>query len=157
VQEMGNTRLPDINTVLIAGTVLREPEIMQTEDGRLVGRFRIHSVRKFRDNAGQFRENRCEVDVVVQQRLAELCQRNLRAGSPVLLDGELLSQGNPEEGNRGTLEIRARRVQFLERMLRPHTGEAETSDKTMMVPPETADLEEQAPTEFDFGYRELEL
>ncbi|MDZ7373941.1 MAG: single-stranded DNA-binding protein [candidate division KSB1 bacterium] len=154
---MANNRLPDINTILIAGTVLGEPDVRQSEDGKLIGRFRIHSVRKFRDNTGQLRENRCEVDVIVQQKLAELCQRNLRAGSPVLLDGELLSHDNPEEGGRGTLEIRARRIQFLEQVLKPRGTEGLDTEEARGEAPDSADLEEQESTEFDFGYRELEL
>jgi len=151
---MANNKLPDINTILIAGTLLTEPQISQSEDGRLVGRFRIHNVRKYRDNTGQWRENRCEVDVIVYQRLAELCQRNLRAGSPVLLDGELLSRETEGEGGRSTLEIRARRVQFLERLLKSRAAETEEVSSEAA---EAVELEEQAPTEFDFGYRELEL
>lgn len=154
---MSNQRLPDINSVLIVGVLLEDPRLEELEDGRTIGRFRILSSRKFRDQTGQTRENRCEVDVIVYQRLADLCMRNLRAGSPVLLDGELIStEDSDEEGTRGTLEIRARRVQFLERALRP-VGAAGPEPAETEVEGEATDLETQEPSEWDFGYRELEL
>lgn len=155
---MTGYRMPDINTVLIAGTVVEEPQLSRTESGRTIGTFRISSTRRFRDNSGQWRENRCEVGVVVHQRLAELCQRYLRVGSPVLLDGELQSRTVEESGTTRTiLEIRARRVQFLDR-----TGKAEQPAQAAPTkpaePPEVQEPEEPpTPSEFDFGYRDLEL
>ncbi len=155
---MTSYRMPDINTVLIAGTVVEEPQLSRTDSGRTVGTFRISSIRRFRDNSGQWRENRCEVGVVVHQRLAELCQRYLRVGSPVLLDGELQSRSVEEGGTARTiLEIRARRVQFLDRTGRTDLA-AQAQPARSAEASEPAEPEEPAaPSEFDFGYRDLEL
>lgn len=112
---MTDLRMPDINNVVIAGNLTRDPSFRKTTNGTPVANFWIASNRKFRDNTGQWRENVCYVGVVAWYKLAESCSENLQRGSAVLVEGELQSRSlRTEEGrNRNIVEVKARRIQFL--------------------------------------------
>jgi single-strand DNA-binding protein len=112
---MFELRMPDVNNVLIAGNLTRDPAFRKTTNGTSVTNFWIASNRRFKDNNGQWRENVCYVGVVAWYKLAENCAENLRKGSAVIVEGELQSRSlRTEEGrNRNIVEIKARRIQFL--------------------------------------------
>jgi single-strand DNA-binding protein len=109
--------MPDINSVLIAGNLTRDPAFRKTTNGTPVTNFWIASNRRFKDNNGQWRENVCYVGVVAWYKLAENCAENLKKGYSVVIEGELQSRSfKTEDGhNRNIVEIKARRVQFLNR------------------------------------------
>jgi len=112
---MNDLRMPDVNTVLIAGNLTRDPSFRRTTNGTPVANFWIASNRKFKDNTGQWRESVCYVGVVAWYKLAETCAENLHRGSAVMIEGELQSRSlRSDDGrNRNIVEIKARRVQFL--------------------------------------------
>ncbi|MBN2357674.1 single-stranded DNA-binding protein [candidate division KSB1 bacterium] len=168
---MSDLKMPDINNVLIAGNLTSDPIFRKTANGTSVINFYIASNRKYRDNSGIWRENICYVGVVAWHRLAEACNDVLKRGCSVLIDGELQSRNwhNDDGTTRNVVELRARRIQFLDRKLTQDveeivagsTDEADTEDKH----PDTADKEESQtpeiqkvePTDFDFGYQDLQL
>lgn len=168
---MAEIRMPDVNSVIIAGNLTREPSFRRTTNGTPVANFWIASSRRFKDNTGQWRENVCYVGVVAWYKLAETCAENLQKGAAVLVEGELQSRSlRGEDGrNRNIVEIKASRVQFLNRRDEGNaeTGEpappqAETADPaTVREKPGTPGEEAEAPNpmkgRFDFGYQELEL
>jgi len=129
---MMDLRMPDINNVVIAGNLTRDPSFRKTTNGTPVANFWIASNRKFRDNTGQWRENVCYVGVVAWYKLAESCSENLQKGSAVLVEGELQSRSlRTEEGrNRNIVEVKARRIQFLNK--RDEAFEDEHSDEASM-------------------------
>ncbi len=112
---MNEIRMPDINNVLIAGNLTRDPVFRKTTNGTPVTNFGIASNRRFKDNNGHWRESICYVGVVAWYKLAENCVENLQRGSAVIVEGELQSRTiRSEEGrNRNIVEIKAHRVQFL--------------------------------------------
>ena len=118
VVSMSDLRMPDINSVVIAGNLTRDPAFRRTTNGTPVTNFWIASNRKFKDNNGQWRENVCYVGVVAWYKLAESCADNLHKGSAVIVEGELQSRSlRSETGrNRNIVEIKARRIQFLNKM-----------------------------------------
>lgn len=114
---MIDLKMPDINTVLIAGNLTCDPSFRKTTNGTPVANFYIASNRKFKDNTGQWRENVCYVGVVAWYKLAESCYENLKRGSAIIVDGELQSRSwrNNDGTSRNVVEIKARRIQFLNR------------------------------------------
>jgi len=180
---MNDLRMPDVNTVLIAGNLTRDPSFRRTTNGTPVANFWIASNRKFKDNAGQWRESVCYVGIVAWYKLAETCAENLKRGSAVLIEGELQSRSlRAEDGrNRNIVEIKARRIQFLnkkdesveedsETETRPepesqeegvHADEPDTPDETF-IPHDTGSPSEETPEKdnplkgkFDFGYQDV--
>jgi single-strand DNA-binding protein len=112
---MADLKMPELNSVMIAGNLTKDPVIRQTRNGTPVANFSIASNRKFRDGDNQWQEDVCYVGIVAWNRLAESCVDKLRKGSAVLVEGELQSRTwHTEEGaTRSTVEIKARRIQFL--------------------------------------------
>ncbi len=113
---MADLRMPDVNNVIIAGNLLKDPSFRHTTTGGVpVANFSIASNRKFRDNNGQWKEDVCIIGVVAWYKLAESCHQNLKKGCAVLVEGELQSRSfKTEEGfNRSIIEVKSRRIQFL--------------------------------------------
>jgi single-strand DNA-binding protein len=171
---MYELRMPDVNNVLIAGNLTRDPAFRKTTNGTPVTNFWIASNRRFKDNNGQWRENVCYVGIVAWYKLAENCAENLRKGSAVIVEGELQSRSlRTEEGrNRNIVEIKARRIQFLNKKGEGDEEEAiseiedsemvdESEGKSAPENPEQHVEKEQDNNprkgDFDFGYQGLEL
>ncbi len=174
---MTDIKMPDLNNVIIAGNLTKDPVIRNTTNGTPVANFTIACNRKFKDNVGQWREDVCYIGVVAWYKLAETCKENLLRGSAVIVDGELQSRSwKTENGHfRNIVEIKARRIQFLNKKetsedLTDLVVQDEPQDET--IPEEEKDLnqekEESIETEtdksenkedekFDFGYNDLKL
>ncbi len=116
---MADLKMPEINYVIVAGNLTKDPIFRETTNGTPVVNFSIASNRKFKDSSNQWQEDVCYVGVVAWNKLAESCRDRLRKGSAVLVDGELQSRSwKSEDGhNRSIVEIKARRIQFLNKRL----------------------------------------
>ncbi len=114
---MVNLKMPDINNILIAGNLTGDPVLRETSNGTPVANFYIAANRKFKDNTGQWRENVCFVGIVAWYKLAESCFEYLKKGAGVMVEGELQSRNwkNDDGSNNNVVEIKARRIQFLNR------------------------------------------
>lgn len=112
---MADLKMPELNSVVIAGNLTRDPVFRQTTSGTPVVNFSIASNRKYRDANNQWQEEVCYVGVVVWNKLADSCTNRLKKGSAVLIDGELQSHlfKNDDGISRNIVEIKARRIQFL--------------------------------------------
>ena len=112
---MAELKMPEINSVIIAGNLTKDPVFRQTTNGTPVVNFSVASNRKYRDSNNQWQEDVCYVGVVAWNKLAESCNERLKKGCAVLIDGELQSRSwKTEDGfNRNVVEIKARRIQFL--------------------------------------------
>jgi len=171
---MFDLRMPDLNTVVIAGNLTRDPTFRKTTNGTPVTNFWIASNRRFKDNNGQWRENVCYVGVVAWYKLAENCAENLHKGSTVIVEGELQSRSfRTEDGrNRNVVEIKARRVQFLNKKeetaeeevesvptkeTEPTSSPIDISKEESEEPVEKTGEENPLKGKYDFGYQNLEL
>ena len=125
---MADLKMPEINSVVIAGNLTKDPVFRQTTNGTPVVNFSIASNRKYRDAANQWQEEVCYVGIVAWNRLADSCLNRLKKGSAVLIDGELQSHAfKSEDGfNRNIVEIKARRIQFLHKRVTPADASATT-------------------------------
>lgn len=112
---MADLKMPELNSVIIAGNLTKDPVFRQTTNGTPVVNFSIASNRKYRDANNQWQEEVCYVGVVAWNRLADSCMNRLKKGSAVLIDGELQSHTfKHDDGfSRNVVEIKARRIQFL--------------------------------------------
>ncbi len=112
---MADLKMPEINSVIIVGNLTRDPIFRQTTNGTSVVNFSIASNRKYRDANNQWQEEVCYVGVVAWNKLADSCTNRLKKGSAVLIDGELQSHifKNDDGQSRNVVEIKARRIQFL--------------------------------------------
>jgi single-strand DNA-binding protein len=112
---MAELKMPEINYVIVAGNLTKDPIFRQTTNSTPVVNFSNASNRKYKDSSNQWQEDVCYVGIVAWNKLAESCRDRLKKGSAVLVDGELQSRTwKSEDGhNRSIVEIKARRIQFL--------------------------------------------
>jgi single-strand DNA-binding protein len=128
---MADLKMPEINYVVVAGNLTKDPIFRQTTNNTPVVNFSIASNRKYKDSSNQWQEDVCYVGIVAWNKLAESCRDRLKKGSAVLVDGELQSRNwKSEEGhNRSIVEIKARRIQFLNKRIKSsNNGADENSD-----------------------------
>jgi len=111
---MPEVRLPNVNKVMLTGYLTRDPELRHTKNNTSVCNFRIVVTRKYKDADNEWKENVCYVNVVAWKRLADLCAEHLHKSSAVFIEGELQNYVMEQE-HRTLVEIRAFRIQFLDK------------------------------------------
>jgi len=128
---MSDLRMPDLNSVIIAGNLTNDPTFGETNDRTPVVNFHLASNRRFKDNKGQVKEDVCFVGVVAWDALARSCKGKLSQGSSVVVSGELQSRKwKSDDGhNRTIVEIKARKIQFLDKYKNEYKG-AEKNEAT---------------------------
>lgn len=150
---MADLRMPDVNNVIIAGNLIKDPTFRHTTTGGVpVANFSIASNRKFRDNSGQWKEDVCIIGVVAWYKLAESCYQNLKKGSAVLVEGELQSRTfKTDEGyNRNIIEIKSRRIQFLNKRAELASRSLDENEAVVNLETTTSDIEDLK-TDADVG------
>ncbi|MDP2366150.1 MAG: single-stranded DNA-binding protein [Ignavibacteria bacterium] len=127
---MADLKMPEINYVIVAGNLTKDPIIRETTNGTPVVNFSIASNRKFKDSSNQWQEDVCYVGIVAWNKLAESCRDRLRKGSAILVDGELQSRSWKSDvgHNRSIVEIKSRRIQFLNKRLIGAEGNSAAED-----------------------------
>ena len=112
---MAELKMPELNNVIIAGNLTKDPIFRQTSNNTPVANFHIAANRRYKDSGNQWQEDVCYVGVGAWNKLADSCKDRLKKGNAVLVDGELQSRTfKTEDGkNRTIVEIKAKRIQFL--------------------------------------------
>ncbi|MDY4032690.1 MAG: single-stranded DNA-binding protein [Pyramidobacter sp.] len=77
------------NRAIIMGNVARDPEIRYTATQRAVASFSVAVNRSWKDQNGEMREEVCFIPVVVWGKGAEICERYLKKGGGVLVEGRI--------------------------------------------------------------------
>ena len=132
---MADLKMPEINYVIVAGNLTKDPVFRQTTNSTPVVNFSIASNRKYKDSTNQWQEDVCYVGIVAWNKLAESCRDRLKKGSAVLVDGELQSRSwKSDEGhNRSIVEIKARRIQFLNKRVKTNGEDGEHVEEEYIV------------------------
>ena len=111
----------NLNSVLIEGNLVRDPELSYTPKGTPVCKFTVATNRFFKQNEEYQREVSC-FDITTWSRLAEACGEYLVKGRGVRIVGRLKQDRREDaEGNmRSKIQIVAEHVE-----LKPQPKEAE--------------------------------
>lgn len=114
---MADLRLPELNRVLLAGRLTRDPELRYTPGGAPVCKMGLACDRRFRTKDGEQRVETLFINLTAWAKTAEYCNERLRKGRPVLVEGELRSNDweDKQTGQkRSTIEITVTRLQTLD-------------------------------------------
>lgn len=107
----------EMNRVMVAGNLTRDPEVREVGEGQTVGVLNLAMNRRLGGGGEEaVREETTFVDVEVWNRQAEACERYLRKGSPVFVEGRLHTdrwEDRQTGAARSRLLVRAGRVHFL--------------------------------------------
>ncbi|MDP3148982.1 MAG: single-stranded DNA-binding protein [Ignavibacteria bacterium] len=143
---MADLRMPEINYVTIVGNLTRDPIYRTTSNNTPVVNFSIATNRKYRDSSNILQEDVCYIGVVAWNKLAESCKNKLKKGYAVLVDGELQSRSwKTEDGhNRSVVEIKARRIQFLNKHVKENNHGNGSPEETEIFVDETVDYTEDS-------------
>ncbi|HAJ57778.1 MAG TPA: single-stranded DNA-binding protein [Candidatus Omnitrophica bacterium] len=111
----GEKVMASLNKVLIIGNLTRDPELRYTPGGTAVANLRMAVNRRYKDKAGEVKQDVCYMTVVAWDKQAEVCNQYLHKGSPLFVEGRLQSRSwdGPDGKKRNVIEIRAEKVQFL--------------------------------------------
>lgn len=106
-----------LNKVMIIGRLGRDPELRYTQSGSPVATLNVATDESYMDRDGNKVERTEWHRVSVFQRQAENCANFLAKGSLVYVEGSLQTRKWQDQNgqDRYTTEIKAQRVQFLDR------------------------------------------
>jgi single-strand DNA-binding protein len=105
-----------LNRVILAGNLIRNPETRRSERGDIVTELNVATNRKWKNAAGEEKSESCFVVVDVWGKQAESAEKYLKKGSAVLIDGRLeFNAWKGKDGQQRTmLKVHAERLQFLD-------------------------------------------
>ncbi|MCR4623470.1 MAG: single-stranded DNA-binding protein [Alphaproteobacteria bacterium] len=98
-----------VNKVVLLGNLGKDPEIRSTQDGTKVANFSVATSETWKDKATGERKEKTEWHrvVVFNPNLADICERYLKKGSKVYLEGQLQTRKwqDKDGADRYTTEI----------------------------------------------------
>ncbi len=138
-----------LNRVFLMGNLTRDPELRYLASGTAVANLGLAVNRRYRTQTGELKEEVCFIGVVVWGKQAENCSQYLNKGRAIFVEGRLQSRSwETEDGQkRSIMEVRADRVQFLNRPL----GREETPGETGSPLPEGETVEKENSQTADKG------
>ena len=142
---MADLKMPELNHVIVAGNLTKDPIFRETSNKTPVVNFSIAANRRYKDSTNQWQEDVCYIGVVAWNKLADSCKNRLKKGSAVLIDGELQSRSwRTDDGhNRTIVEIKAKRIQFLNKF---NKNNSDSEDDSVYEDNDDSDFED---TTFD--------
>ena len=104
-----------VNKAILIGNLGADPEIRYTSSGRGVANFRIATNRVYTDRNGQRQEQTEWHNIVAWGKLAEICERYLKKGSSVYIEGRIQTRSWEDQSGqkRWTTEIVAQQMNML--------------------------------------------
>ena len=119
-----------VNKVILLGRLTRNPELKYTKNDKAIVKFSIATNREWTSKNGEKHEIPEYHNVVAWNKLADSCRDRIFKGSAVLVDGELQSRTfKTDDGkNRTIVEIKAKRVQFLNKLNKPEGDDYTSSN-----------------------------
>lgn len=104
-----------VNKVIIIGNLGRDPELRHTANGTSVANFSVATSERFKRANGEFEERVEWHNISVWGNLAELCEKYLRKGSKVYVEGRIQTDEFEKDGEkRKFTKIIGQTVQFLD-------------------------------------------
>ena len=105
--------MPDINSVVLVGRLVRDAELKYTPAGQAVSKFHIAVNRRIKDG-DNWKDEANFFDVILWGRIAESISKYLEKGKQIAVSGELRQyRWNQDGQNRSKVEIVAEYVQLL--------------------------------------------
>jgi len=114
---MSDLRVPEINSVQLAGRLTRDPDLKHTPSGLAICELGLACTRYFKGKDGERKEDTLFVNVTVFDKQAEFLGDKLRKGRPIYVEGSLNFDSWEDKNSgqkRSKIDIRGRRIQLLD-------------------------------------------
>lgn len=106
--------MSSVNKVILIGNLGQDPELKYTQGNKAFANLSLATNEVFKDKSGQRQERTEWHRVTVWGDRAENCQKYLRKGRPVYIEGRLQTRSYEKDGQkRYATEVIADRVVFL--------------------------------------------
>lgn len=105
------------NTVSLIGNLGVDPEVTTFDSGSTLARFRLATNESYKNKEGEWVKSTHWHNVIAWGKTAELCQKLLKKGSEVLLEGKLENDSytNKEGEKRYKTQIAMREFMMINR------------------------------------------
>ena len=114
---MADLRMPDLNKVMLAGNLTRDPEARVLPSGMAMCKLGLAANRRYRDKSGEQKEETLFINATCWGKTAEYVRDHFKKGRPVMIEGRLKLDEWDDKATgqkRSTIEITAERVQSLD-------------------------------------------
>ena len=141
-------RMPEINSVMIAGRLTRDPEVRYTQSQMAVASLGLAVNRRMQDkSSGEWKDDTIFVNVTVWGQAAERCKDKMRKGTPVLVEGRLTASEYTDKSGqkRKDMKVTANRVQIMAFEGQPGEGAAPKGEAASEEPKGDASGIEEVP------------
>jgi len=103
------------NVVILTGNLSRDVELRYTSNGTAIAKTGIAVNKKFKNAAGEMKEEVMFIDITFFGRTAEVANQYIRKGSKILVEGELvLEQWKAQDGtSRSKHSVKVNRMEML--------------------------------------------
>jgi single-strand DNA-binding protein len=105
-----------VNKVILMGNLAADPEMRSTPSGKTVANFRLATNSEWRNKEGEKQKNTDFHRVCAWQGLAETCEKYLKKGSSIYLEGRLHNKSYEakDKTTKYYTEITADQVNFIQ-------------------------------------------
>ena len=105
------------NSVSLIGNLGQNPEVTNFDSGKKVARFSVATHSPFKNKDGEWDEKTHWHNVVAWDKTAELCEKLLKKGAEVILEGELQNDSfkDKEGNNRVVTRVKMREFMLVNR------------------------------------------
>lgn len=145
---MSDVRVPDLNTVIIAGRLTRDPELKYIQSGRAVCTVSIANTRYYKDKSGERKEDTSFIDATCWDKFAEYVGEKMKKGRPVIVEGRLKSESWEDKTSgqkRSKIQIMASRITPLDWDGEKQGGQSESGRPESDRERSLRDIEEPIP------------
>lgn len=145
---MSDVRVPDLNTIVIAGRLTRDPELKYISSGRAVCTVSIANTRFYKDKSGERKEDTTFIDATVWDKFAEYVGEKMAKGRPVLIEGRVKSESWDDKTSgqkRSKIQIMASRITPLDWDGYGNSDRGESKRQPTERPPAPREIEEPIP------------
>ena len=112
---MSDVKVPQMNQIVIAGNLVKDPKRIETQSGKTLLKLCIANTRYFRRN-GETDKDTCFVDIDYWQNYPDKYVDSLVKGSPVLVSGNLKQESWDDKDTgkpRSKLMVNAGKIESL--------------------------------------------
>ncbi len=90
-----------INKIMLLGHVGKDPEVRYTNNGKAVATFSLATSEGWRDGQGELQERTTWHNIVVWDRLAEICKEYVKKGKQLYIEGRIQNRSyDDKDGNK---------------------------------------------------------
>jgi single-strand DNA-binding protein len=142
-----------VNKVILVGNLGKDPELRYTPAGAAVASFSLATTERYKDKSGEWVDKTEWHNIVVWNKLAEICGKYLHKGKQIYIEGRIQTRSyDDRDGNKRYItEIVGDQMQMLGRAGEESGGQARAGGEPRQSRPAAQSAAQSAPAYEDFA------